>query len=122
MFQAVIQSENLKENFMLGLSALMTGDFIFLPSDTRVCKVVNQTPNQPWTNLTLFLRVRLFLPSLRGLRGYQARHALYLQLRRSVLEQHLSCNNLKSLISLGGLALQAEFGDFLQKVCARKRF
>lgn len=41
----------------------------------------------------------------------ESRHLLYLQLRKSVLESQIVCND-DDLIHLGGLALQAEIGDF----------
>lgn len=40
-----------------------------------------------------------------------SRHLLYLQLRKNVLEQQILCTE-DDLITLGGLALQAEIGDF----------
>ncbi|XP_008201547.1 FERM and PDZ domain-containing protein 2 isoform X1 [Tribolium castaneum] len=110
LFEAIIQKEHIEENFMLGLSALIAGDFVFLPSDTRICKAV-QAGNAQNATLTLFMRVRFFLPSLRGIRGSQARHLLYLQLRRSILEHQLPCS-FSQLIELDGLALQAEFGNY----------
>ncbi|KAG5898827.1 hypothetical protein JTB14_018787 [Gonioctena quinquepunctata] len=94
-------------------SALIAGDFVFLPADTRICKVFHPDNNQG-ASLTLFMRVRFFLPSLRGIRGIQARHLLYLQLRRSILEHQLPCS-FRQIIELNGIALQAEFGDFSQR-------
>lgn len=114
-FQLIIQKELIEENFMLGLSALIAGDFVFLPSDTRICKAAVVPATLQNVNLTLFLRVRFFLPSLRGVRGSQARHLLYLQLRRSILEHQLPCS-FSQLIELNGFALQAEFGDFKERV------
>lgn len=110
----IIQKEHIEENFMLGLSALIAGDFVFLPSDTRICKAF-QPGNAQCVTLTLFMRVRFFLPSLRGIRGGQARHLLYLQLRRSILEHQLPCS-FTQIIELNGLALQAEFGDYNERV------
>ncbi|XP_018332723.1 FERM and PDZ domain-containing protein 2-like [Agrilus planipennis] len=112
LFEEVIRHEHIEENFMLGLSALMAGDFVFLPSDARVCKAVN--PPNNLSEITLFVRVRFFLPNLRGLRNSQARHLLYLQIRRSILEYQLPCM-FRQFIELGGLALQAEFGDYNEK-------
>lgn len=40
---------------------------------------------------------------------------LYLQLRKSVLEKQILCTE-DDLILLGGLALQAEVGDFQENV------
>lgn len=45
----------------------------------------------------------------------ESRHLLYLQLRKSILESQILCNE-DDLIALGGLALQAEIGDFQPKV------
>lgn len=114
LLQLIIQKEHIEENFMLGLSALIAGDFVFLPSDTRICKALSQNSSQS-SPLTLFMRVRFFLPSLRGIRGAEARHLLYLQLRRSILEHQLPCS-FGQIVELNGLALQAEFGDYNQRV------
>lgn len=111
-FQKIVQSENIEENFFLGLSILISGDFVFLPSDVKLHKVVT---SDPATKFTLFVRVRFFLPSLRGIRSHHSRHLLYLQLRRSLIENQLPCT-VNHLCELGGLALQAEFGDFTSKV------
>lgn len=43
------------------------------------------------------------------------KHQLYLQLRRCLLEQQIVCD-LTTYIMLGGLALQAEFGDYSVEV------
>lgn len=109
----IIQKEHIEENFMLGLAALIAGDFVFLPSDTRICKAFHGNIHS--VTPTLFVRVRFFLPSLRGIRSAQARHLLYLQLRRSILEHQLPCS-FRQIIELNGLALQAEFGDYKEKV------
>ncbi|KAL3277654.1 hypothetical protein HHI36_013000 [Cryptolaemus montrouzieri] len=116
LFELIIQKEHIEENFMLGMSALIAGDFVFLPSDTRICKAMPfpATSGSSAVTLTLFMRVRFFLPSLRGIRSPQARHLLYLQLRRSILEHQLPCS-FTQLIELDGLAMQSEFGDFREK-------
>lgn len=48
----------------------------------------------------------------------ESRHLLYLQLRKSILESHILCND-EELISLGGLALQSEIGDFSESVSGK---
>ncbi|CAG9854919.1 unnamed protein product [Phyllotreta striolata] len=113
LFEQIIQKEHIEENFMFGLSALISGDFVFLPSDTRISKVLQDEHHQG-AALTLFLRVRFFLPSLRGFRGNEAKHLLYLQLRRSIIEHQLPCT-FKQIVELNGFALQAEFGDYNPK-------
>ncbi|XP_057655604.1 tyrosine-protein phosphatase non-receptor type 13-like isoform X1 [Diorhabda carinulata] len=110
LFELIIQKEHIEENFMFGLSALISGDFVFLPSDTRISKVFQEDSYQN-SNITLFFRVRFFLPTLRGFRGNESRHLLYLQLRRSIIEHQLPCS-FKQIVELNGLALQAEFGNY----------
>lgn len=53
----------------------------------------------------------------------ESRHLLYLQLRKSVLEKQILCTE-DDLILLGGLALQAEVGDFQENVinCLKLKF
>ncbi|XP_072376370.1 FERM and PDZ domain-containing protein 2-like isoform X1 [Diabrotica undecimpunctata] len=110
LFELIIQKEHIEENFMFGLSALISGDFVFLPSDTRISKIF-QEELQQGTPVTLFMRVRFFLPTLRGFRGNESRHLLYFQLRRSIIEHQLPCS-FKQIVELNGLALQAEFGNY----------
>lgn len=76
IFEAIVQSENIAENFFLGLCVLIGGDFIFVPMDLKIYKVAPQM----WITghrksgfsenimFTLFVRVKFFLPNLRGVR------------------------------------------------------
>jgi tyrosine-protein phosphatase non-receptor type 13 protein len=124
LFNAIIRSEQIHENYILGLCALIGGDFIFLPMDLKVYKVAPQLWIQSSSSskksysdtvsFTLYLRIKFFLPTLRML-SLDSRHTLYLQLRKSVLENHIICTD-DDLITLGGLALQAEVGDFQEEV------
>ncbi|XP_023318110.1 uncharacterized protein LOC106650778 isoform X2 [Trichogramma pretiosum] len=120
LFQVLVQSEGLEENFTLGLAALLAGDFAMLPSETKLNKVAppgwassgkNKISLGLPTTFMLYLRLRFFLPSLRGIRSWISKHMLYLQIRRCILEQQFVCP-LAQLINLAGLALQAEFGDY----------
>ncbi|XP_051168071.1 uncharacterized protein LOC127285907 isoform X2 [Leptopilina boulardi] len=120
LFQAIVQAEGLDENFTLGLAALLAGDFALLPPDTKLNKVappgwLNTGKSKGLLGLPasfmLYLRLRFFLPSLRGIRSWTSKHLLYLQIRRCILEQQLVCP-LTQLINLTGLALQAEFGNY----------
>jgi len=88
-FQAIVQAESLDENFTLGLAVLLAGDFAMLPPDTKLNKVA--PPG--WlssgkskgllglpTNFMLYLRLRFFLPSLRGTRFVQTKQRQYVRL------------------------------------------
>lgn len=48
-------------------------------------------------------------------------HLIYLQLRKSVLEQQIICT-MQDMIVLGGLALQAEIGDYQSKMETKEYF
>ncbi|XP_034947803.1 uncharacterized protein [Chelonus insularis] len=120
LFQSIVQTEQLEENFTLGLAALLAGDFAMLPPEIKLHKVAppgwlnndkNKGPLCLPTSFMLYLRQRFFLPSLRGIRSWISKHLLYLQIRRCILEQQLVCT-LPQLINLTGLALQAEFGNY----------
>lgn len=73
IYETVLRTEAIAENFFLGLCALIGGDFVFLPDMVRVYKVAPQIWRAPNIGdsviFTLFLRVRFFLPDLRGI-GY----------------------------------------------------
>ncbi|KFB41968.1 AGAP013042-PA-like protein [Anopheles sinensis] len=124
IFEAILRLENLTENFFLGLCALIGGDFVFLPADLKIYKVAPQI----WINTSkkctlmaenivfmLYVRIKFFLPTLRGVSCLESRHLLYLQLRKSILERQILCIE-DDLIALGGLALQAEVGSFKENM------
>lgn len=71
IFVAALRAEAFAENFFLGLCALIGGDFVFLPHAVRVCKVAPQIWREPHIGetaiFTLFMRVRFFVPDLRGI-------------------------------------------------------
>uniref|UniRef100_A0A182W498 FERM domain-containing protein n=1 Tax=Anopheles minimus TaxID=112268 RepID=A0A182W498_9DIPT len=120
IFEAILRLEGLGENFFLGLCALIGGDFVFLPLDLKIYKVAPQiwintskksTPMVENVVFMLYVRIKFFLPTLRGVSCVESRHLLYLQLRKSILERQILCAE-DDLIALGGLALQSEIGSF----------
>ena len=40
IFEAVLKSENYVENYFLGLCVLIGGDFVFIPGDLKIYKVI----------------------------------------------------------------------------------
>jgi tyrosine-protein phosphatase non-receptor type 13 protein len=81
-------SERLEDNFILGLAALLGGNFAFLPHKTKLHKVApvgwhgdSKKVAAPICTFTLYLRVKFFMPSLRGVRyvsGASTLHTTYL--------------------------------------------
>lgn len=96
-----MQAESLDENFTLGLAVLLAGDFAILPPDTKLNKVA--PPG--WlssgkskgllglpTSFMLYLRLRFFLPSLRGVR--------YIHLSLFTIEKLFITRELNTSISM----------------------
>ncbi|XP_052589884.1 FERM and PDZ domain-containing protein 2 isoform X1 [Peromyscus californicus insignis] len=115
VFNAVMSFINLEETTYFGLAYVKGEEFFFLDKDTRLCKVApegwrEQHPKGSMDTLTLFLRIKFFVSHYGLLRHSLTRHQFYLQLRKDVLEERLYCSE-ETLLQLGVLALQAEFGS-----------
>ncbi|KAF6212873.1 hypothetical protein GE061_010583 [Apolygus lucorum] len=114
VFQVLASRESLELSVTLGLACLVSDDFVFPPAEFKISKVAPPSWSKPRTQFpppfTVYLRFKLYLPSLRGTRSWKWKHLLYLQLRRALLERQLRAEK-QQLLALAGLALQAEFGD-----------
>ncbi|KAK7808273.1 hypothetical protein U0070_013955 [Myodes glareolus] len=120
VFNAVMSFTNLGETTYFGLAYVKGEEFFFLDKDTRLCKVApegwrEQYPKNSMDTLTLFLRIKFFVSHYGLLQHSRTRHQFYLQLRKDVLEERLYCND-ETLLQLGVLALQAEFGSYPKEV------
>ncbi|XP_052859797.1 uncharacterized protein LOC128267042 [Anopheles cruzii] len=120
IFEAIVRLEQLRENYFLGLFSLLGGDFVHLPADFKIYKVApkiwyntskKMVPEADNKVFMLYMRIRYYLPTLRGISSEESQHLLYLQLRKSILERQIMCTN-DDLITLNGWALQAEVGSF----------
>lgn len=120
VFNAVMSFTNLGETTYFGLAYVKGEEFFFLDKDTRLCKVAPEGWREPYPKgsmdtLTLFLRIKFFVSHYGLLQHSHTRHQFYLQLRKDVLEERLYCND-ETLLQLGVLALQAEFGSYPKEV------
>ncbi|XP_024085663.1 tyrosine-protein phosphatase non-receptor type 13-like [Cimex lectularius] len=124
IFQIVTSREGLDHSVTLGLACLVSDDFVFPPAEFKLSKVApvnwSKSRSQP-PPFVVYLRFRLYLPSLRGSRSWKWKHLLYLQLRKSLLDRHLRAEK-QQLLTLAGLALQAEFGDYSPSANGDKYF
>lgn len=82
ILEAIFRVESYEENYYLGLCVIIGGDFIFLPMDLKVHKVATpgwtiaqaatskkgQAKTDANVTLSLFVRVKFYLPTLRGLK------------------------------------------------------
>ncbi|KAF7653919.1 hypothetical protein LDENG_00076710 [Lucifuga dentata] len=97
-------------------------EFFFVDNDTKIYKVAPESwKKMPTTSFVLFFRVKFFVNDISLLLHRQTRHQYYLQLRKDLLEDRLSCHE-ETALYLGGLALQAEYGDCMTEVWGRNYY
>ncbi|KAM6951177.1 FERM and PDZ domain-containing protein 2 [Aplochiton taeniatus] len=122
VFDMIVAHANLVEHFYFGLAYIDDNEFFFLDTDTKISKVApDGWKKVPASMFVLFLRVKYFVSDVSLLLHKWTRHQLYLQLRKDLLEDRLSCHEDTGLF-LGALALQAEYGDCLPDVNGKNYF
>ncbi|KAM5243506.1 LOW QUALITY PROTEIN: FERM and PDZ domain-containing protein 2 [Hipposideros larvatus] len=114
---------NLGELAYFGLAYLKGKELFFLDNETRLCKVApegwNEQSQRPPRAFTLFLRIKLFV-SHHGLLQQSTRHQFYLQLWKDI-EKKMYYND-ETLLQLGVLTLQAEFGSYPEEQVESKAY
>ncbi|KAI3365066.1 hypothetical protein L3Q82_010183, partial [Scortum barcoo] len=122
VFDMIVAHSNLMEHFYFGLAYIDDNEFFFVDNDTKISKVAPDSWKKvPTTTFVLFFRVKFFVSDISLLLHKQTRHQYYLQLRKDLLEDRLSCHE-ETALYLGGLALQAECGDCLPEVYGRNYY
>ncbi|XP_017653915.1 FERM and PDZ domain-containing protein 2 isoform X2 [Nannospalax galili] len=126
VFAAVMSFTNLGETTYFGLAYVKGKEFFFLDNETKLCNVAperwrEQPLKASMYAFTLFLRIKFFVSHYGLLRHSLTRHQLYLQLRKDILEERLYCDS-ETLLQLGVLALQAEFGSYPKKMESKAYF
>ncbi|XP_061564678.1 tyrosine-protein phosphatase non-receptor type 13 isoform X2 [Cololabis saira] len=117
----IVAHSNLVEHFYFGLAFIDDNEFFFVDNDTKISKVAPDSWKKvPLTTFILFFRIKFFVNDI-SLLHKQTRHQYYLQLRRDLLEDRLSCHE-ETALYLGGLALQTEYGDSLPEVYGRNYY
>ncbi|KAF6210142.1 hypothetical protein GE061_015898 [Apolygus lucorum] len=70
--QVLASRESLELSVTLGLACLVSDDFVFPPAEFKISKVAPPSWSKPRTQFpppfTVYLRFKLYLPSLRGTR------------------------------------------------------
>ena len=117
----VLRDQDIKESSLFTLSIIKDNEFWPLSNENKICKVAplgwrdpKLAPNNKILHetLTLYHRVKYYPDDIdKSFKDPGNKHQLYLQLRRDVLQGrfHLSYSE---YMSLAGMALQVEFGDF----------
>ncbi|XP_008063878.1 FERM and PDZ domain-containing protein 2-like, partial [Carlito syrichta] len=126
VFNAVMSFANLGEFTYFALACMKGKEFFFLENETRLCKIApegwSEQPQKTSMNtFTLFLRIKFFISHYGLLQHSLTRHQFYLQLRKDILEERLYCNE-ETLLQLGVLALQAEFGNYPKEQVESKAY
>ncbi|XP_073345028.1 FERM and PDZ domain-containing protein 2 [Pagrus major] len=122
VFDMIVAHSNLMEHFYFGLAYIDDNEFFFVDNDTKISKVAPDSWKKvPTTTFVLFFRVKFFVNDISLLLHKQTRHQYYLQLRRDLLEDRLSCHE-ETALYLGALALQTECGDCMPEVYGRNYY
>nr|XP_046233129.1 FERM and PDZ domain-containing protein 2 [Scatophagus argus] len=122
VFDMIVAHSNLMEHFYFGLAYIDDNEFFFVDNDTKISKVAPDSWKKvPTSTFVLFFRVKFFVNDISLLLHKQTRHQYYLQLRRDLLEDRLSCHE-ETALYLGALALQTECGDCMPKVYGRNYY
>ncbi|XP_056153588.1 tyrosine-protein phosphatase non-receptor type 13 [Lampris incognitus] len=116
VFDMIVAHSNLVEHFYFGLAYIDDNEFFFLDNDTKISKVAPDSWKKVSTaTFVLFFRVKFFVSDISLLLHKLTRHQYYLQLRKDLLEDRLSCHE-ETALFLGALALQTEYGDCMPEV------
>ncbi|KAM6157203.1 LOW QUALITY PROTEIN: FERM and PDZ domain-containing protein 2 [Erethizon dorsatum] len=126
VFNAVTSFANLGDVTYFGLAYVKGKEFFFLDNETRLCKIApegwrEQPLKTSTVTVTLFLRIKFFISHCGLLQHSLTRHQFYLQLRKDILEERLHCDD-ETLLQLGVLALQAEFGSYPKEQAENKPY
>ncbi|XP_034563107.1 FERM and PDZ domain-containing protein 2 isoform X2 [Notolabrus celidotus] len=122
VFDMIVAHSNLMEHFYFGLAYIDDNEFFFVENDTKISKVAPDSWKKvPSTTFVLFFRIKFFVNDISLLLHKQTRHQFYLQLRRDLLEDRLSCHE-ETALYLGALAMQAEYGDTMPEVYGKNYY
>ncbi|KAL5018640.1 hypothetical protein ScPMuIL_004362 [Solemya velum] len=127
LFEAVVTHISLPEFFYMGLTYINDGEHFFIESDMKLHKVApsgwkdSGKGNMATITFTIYLRMKYYVDNLITLRHHVTRHLLYLQLRRDILEDRTQCSEDKAL-TLAGLSLQVEYGNYDKEMNGRSYF
>ncbi|XP_061823377.1 FERM and PDZ domain-containing protein 2 isoform X2 [Nerophis lumbriciformis] len=119
VFDMIAAHANLVEHFYFGLAYIDDNEFFFVDNDCKISKVAPDSWKKvPTTTFVLFFRVKFFVNDISIILHKQTHHQYYLQLRKDLLEDRLSCHE-ETALYLGALALQTEYGDCMPEVYGR---
>ncbi|GIX87459.1 merlin [Caerostris extrusa] len=101
----------LRERYLFGLSFMHGDEHIFIERKQQVFDLLHSTLAISDNSIQLHFRVKFYLNDIHLMRTPSLRHLYYLQLRNDFVDGNYHCDN-NIALTVGGFALQAEFGDY----------
>ncbi|CAL9682119.1 unnamed protein product [Knipowitschia caucasica] len=123
----VVAHIGLVEHHLFGLANLRDNELFFVESDAKLMDIApegwKKDPKKKKTDVPfiLFLRIKFFIDDVHLIQHAMTKHQYYLQLRKDVLEERMSCD-LENTMLLASLALQAEYGDYQPELHGKTYF
>ena len=120
LLDSILRDRDIKEGSLFTLSCLNeTGsEYWALSNETKLSKIApaGWKEGRSCKDLTLYLRFKFHPDDVDTIKDAENKHHLYLQLRRDLLEARIYGLTHNMYLSLAGMALQVEFGDFSEDI------
>jgi len=120
VLDAALRERDIKESSLFTLSFLGERGTEFWPlsNDTKLSKVAASgwKEGKPCQDLTVYQRFKFHPSDVDSILTAENKHLLYLQLRQDLLNGRLHGVSKNMYLSLAGMALQIEFGDFSEDI------
>jgi hypothetical protein len=120
VLDAVLRDRDAKEGSLFTLSCLneVGTEYWALANETKLSKIApaGWKEGRACRDLTLYQRFKFHPDDVDAIKDAENKHHLYLQLRRDLLEARVFGLTHNMYLSLAGMALQVEFGDFSEDI------
>ncbi|GFS83111.1 FERM and PDZ domain-containing protein 2 [Nephila pilipes] len=121
LYQAVANHLKLRERYLFGLAYTYGEEHVFIERKQRMFDLLHSCAAVTRNKIQMHFRVKFYLNDIHLMRTPSLRHLYYLQLRNDFLEGNYCCDN-NIALTIGGFALQAEFGDYDSSVYGKEYF
>lgn len=120
ILEQVLNEQDTKERNTFTLAMLKNGEYLPLCQDIKISKIGppgwKDTKHSVMTEgITLYQRFKFFPSDVDDLKDTDNKHRFYLQMRRDVIDGYYHMSK-SQLLSLAGMSLQVEFGDYSEDI------
>jgi len=120
ILDTILRERDIKEGSLFTLSCLneIGTEYWALSNETKLSKIApaGWKEGRSCRDLTLYQRFKFHPDDVDTIKDAENKHHLYLQLRRDLLEARIYGLTQNMYLSLAGMALQIEFGDFSEDI------